>query len=163
MVQSLSWRANWFAGSQEIPRISRTPKVHYHTHKHPTTVSILRQSNPVHIPTYGILQNHANIIHPSTSSSPQWSPSIRFPQQSSIHTLFWPTSATWPAYFILLDFITRKILCEEYNSFSSPLCSLLHSPVTLYLLGPTILNKMFSNILSFLSFSNFSYDVSHPY
>ena len=33
MVQSPSWVANWFAASQEIPRISRNPKVHYHTHK----------------------------------------------------------------------------------------------------------------------------------
>jgi len=35
MVQSPSWEANWFAASQEIPRISRNPKVHYHTHKRP--------------------------------------------------------------------------------------------------------------------------------
>jgi len=33
MVQSPSWKANWFAASQEIPRISRNPKVHYSTHK----------------------------------------------------------------------------------------------------------------------------------
>ena len=33
MVQSPSWEANWFAASQEIPRISRNPKVHYHIHK----------------------------------------------------------------------------------------------------------------------------------
>ena len=33
-VQSPSWEANWFAASQEIPRISRNPKVHYRTHKH---------------------------------------------------------------------------------------------------------------------------------
>jgi len=35
MVQSPSSEANWFAASQEIPRISRNPKVHYRTHKHP--------------------------------------------------------------------------------------------------------------------------------
>ena len=33
MVQSPSWAANWFTASQEIPRISRNPKVHYRTHK----------------------------------------------------------------------------------------------------------------------------------
>ena len=32
MVPSPSWEANWFAASQEIPRISRNPKVHYRTH-----------------------------------------------------------------------------------------------------------------------------------
>ena len=33
MVQSPSWEANWFAASQEIPRILWKPKVHYRTHK----------------------------------------------------------------------------------------------------------------------------------
>jgi len=40
-VQSPSWEANWFAASQEIPHISRNPKVHYRTHKRPPPVSIL--------------------------------------------------------------------------------------------------------------------------
>jgi len=51
MVQSPSWEANWFAASQEIPSISRNPKVHYRTHKRPPPVPILGQPNPVHIPT----------------------------------------------------------------------------------------------------------------
>ena len=42
MVQSPSWEANWFAASQEIPRISRNPKVHYRTHKRPPPVSIYK-------------------------------------------------------------------------------------------------------------------------
>ena len=35
MVQIPSLEANCFAASQEIPRISRNPKVHYSTHKRP--------------------------------------------------------------------------------------------------------------------------------
>ena len=85
MVQSLSWAANWFAASQEIPRISRNPKVHYRTHKRPPPVSILGQPNPVHIPTSHLLEIHPNIIHPSTPRSPQWAPSLRFPNQDPIH------------------------------------------------------------------------------
>ena len=29
------WEANWFAASQEIPRISQNLNVHYRTHKRP--------------------------------------------------------------------------------------------------------------------------------
>ena len=90
MVQSSSWEANWFAASQEIPRISRNPKVHYRTHKCPPPVSILGQPNPVHIPTFHLLEIHPNIIHPSTPRSPQWSPSLRFPHQDHIHPLSSP-------------------------------------------------------------------------
>ena len=75
-----------------------------------------------------------------------------------------PIHATCPAHLILLNFITHTILGEEYKSFSSSLCNLLHSPVTSSLLGPNILlNTMFSNTLSFLSSRNVNYQVSHPY
>ena len=87
MVQSTSWEANWFAASQEIPRISRNPQVHYRTHKRTPTLSILGQPSPVHIPTSHLLEIHPNVIHPSTPRSPQWSLSLRFPHQGSIHPL----------------------------------------------------------------------------
>ena len=81
MVQSPSWEANWFAASQEIPRISRNPKVHYRTYKRLPPV----YPGPVHIPTSHLLEIHPNIIHPSTPRSPQRSPSLRFPHQDPIH------------------------------------------------------------------------------
>ena len=84
MVQSPSWEANWFEASQEIPRISRNPKVHYRNHKRPPPVSILGQPNPVHIPTSHLLEIHPNIIYLSTLRFPQWSPSLRFPHQDPI-------------------------------------------------------------------------------
>ena len=90
MVQSCSWAANWFAASQEIPRISRNPKVHYRTHKRPPPVSILGQLNPVHIPTSHLLKIYPNIIHPSTPRSPQWSLSFRFPHLDPIHSNILP-------------------------------------------------------------------------
>ena len=85
MVQSLSLAANWFAASQEIPRISRNPNVHYRTHKRPPPVSILGQPNPVHIPTFHFMEIHPNIMHSSMSRSPQRSLSLRFPHQDPIH------------------------------------------------------------------------------
>ena len=136
MVHSPSWEANWFAASQEIPRILWNPKVHCRTHKPPPPVPILGQPNPVHIPTFHFLEIHPNIIHPSTPRSPHWSLSLLFPHQNPIHPLSSPIRATCSAHLILLDFITRTILSEEYRSFGSSLCSLLHSPVTSSLLGP---------------------------
>ena len=82
MVQSPCWEANWFAASQEIPRISRNPEVHYRTHKRPPPVPILGQPNPVHIPTSHLQEIHPNIIHPSTPRSPQWSLSSSFPTKT---------------------------------------------------------------------------------
>ena len=75
-----------------------------------------------------------------------------------------PIRPTCPAHLILLDFITRTILGEAYRSFSSSLCSFLHSPVTSSLLDPNIsLSTLFSNTLSLRSSLNASDQVSHPY
>ena len=113
-MQSPSWEANWFAAGQEIPRISRNPKVHYHTHRRPSPVSILGQPNPVYMPTSHLLEIHPNIIYPSTPRFPQWSPSLRFPHQDPIHPLSSRIRATCPAHLILLDSIPR--ITNQYHA-----------------------------------------------
>ena len=120
MVQSPSWAANWFAASQEIPRISRNPNVHYRTHKLPPPVSILDQPNPVHIPTSHLLEIHPNIIHPSMHRSPQWSLSLRFPHQEPIYPPFYVhyVSAFVDFWFSLRQ--ERKILMILKDEFCSP-------------------------------------------
>jgi len=102
MVQSPSWEANWSAASQEIPRISRNPKVHYRTHKPLPPVPNLGQPYPVHITTSHLLEIHPNIIHSSKPRSPQWSPPLRFP-----HLLY--------RY--------NAIYLPKFNKFKTEICS----------------------------------------
>ena len=100
----------WFAASQQIPRISRKPKVHYRTHKRPPLVSILGQTNPVHIPTFHLLEIHPNIIHPSTPRSPQWSPSLRFPTE----TLYTPSRHPYTPHSQHISFLSILSLSQYW-------------------------------------------------
>ena len=165
VVQSSSWEANRFSANQEIPRILWNPKVYYRINKCLPPVPIPSQHDPVHDP-------HPN----SWRSILILSSYLRLGYQSGLFPSDFPTKpcirlssplpirATCLAHLIFLYLLTRTILGEEYKSFSSSLCSFLHSPATLSLLGPNIfVNTLFSNTLSLRSSLNVTNQVSHPY
>jgi len=122
--------------------------------------SISIQSIPPHPTSWrSILVLHSHL---------SWvSHAVSFPQVSQpnfVYVSLLPHTCCMPAHLILLDFITRKILSEEYKSFSSSLCRFLHSLVTSSLLGTNVLlNTLFSNSLSLRSSLSVSDHVSHPH
>ena len=131
-ITALLEKLTGFQLVNKFPRILWNPKVHYRIHKCPPPVPILCQLHPVHPPhpnsrSILILSSHLRLGLPSGLF-----PS-GLPNKTLYTPLLSPIRATCPAHPILLDFITRTILGEEYRSFGSLLCSL-----TLTLLNWTI-------------------------
>ena len=99
MVQSPSWAANWFAATQEIPRISRNPKVHYRTHA----------------------------LHALNSQIYFWDKTLRVSLSSTVHHQEFFTVHTAMVYVIQVCLqLASTIRAELVPSWS---CSLWHRPL----------------------------------
>ena len=123
------------------------------------TSPYLSQLYPVHTPTSYILTIHLNIILPSTPGSPKRSISLRFHHQNPEYD----SSLRHTRYMPHLDFITLKMVDEEYSSLSSSRYSFLHSHLTSSFLGPNFLNTLLLNTFSLHSSLKRSEQFPHPY
>jgi len=98
-------------------------------HASQTTLLVFRSRPPLpilsqhNLPTFHFLKIHLNIILPPMPVSPKWLFPLGFPTKTLYTSLLSPIRATCPTHLILLDFITRTILGEEYRWLSSSLCS----------------------------------------
>ena len=98
--QSPSWEANRFSASQ-IPRILRTPKIHYRIHKCPPPFPILSQLDQVHTHTSHLLKILLYIILPSTPGSPNWPLSLRFHHPKPTYASPLPHTHHMPCQFMV--------------------------------------------------------------
>jgi len=163
MLHSPSWQDNQFSDSPEIPHNLWNLQVNYCVtsarHVSLSWASSI-QSIPPHPTSWRfilILYSHLFLGLPSGLF-----PS-GFPTKTLCTRLPSTICATCPAHLKLLNLITQTILDEQYRSLSSSLCTFLHFPVTLSLLGPNILfSTLFSNILVLRSSLNMSDQVSPP-
>ena len=160
MEQSRSWEANRFSAGQEIPRILWNPKVHYRTHKYPTSAPILSHLDPVHIATSHFLKIHLNITLTSTPATPKWSLSLRFLHLSPVCISSLPQTCYIPRPSHSSPFDHPNNIGWAVRIIK--LFIMQFSPLPCYLV-PHRPNTLFWNTLSLHSFRNESEQVSHPY
>ena len=145
MWQSPSWEAKRSSASQEIPCILYYPEILYCIPSTSWRFTLILSSHKCLGFQSGLLPSG-------------------FPTKALYAPLFFPFRATCPTPLILHYLMTWIISGDKHRSRSSSLCSLLHSPVTLSLLGPNMfLSTLLSSSLSLCSSLNDGDQVSHPH
>ena len=143
-MQSPSWDADSSSAVQETLNILRNPTVHHREYqpatRFPPETHKSNPRRPILFKVLLLLCSHLSLDPPSDLFLPD------FPTKTpSLRTCHIPRPSHPPP-------ITTVVFCVDYKSWSSTLCSFLHSPVTSYLLRPNVFLSTFSsNTLSLRS------------
>jgi hypothetical protein len=157
-----TWEAMSYVAKGFFPSTLQNLEVHYLIHSSSPLVPILNQT--IHPPHTIYPKSNLNIIRPPTTTRTpsQLSLSLWLSYQKPTRIPLFPHSYSWPTLLILFNLIIRILLGEVYKSWSSSICSFLHSHITSSHFSPSILlNALFSNILSLCSSLNIKHKVSH--
>jgi hypothetical protein len=114
------------------------PKYTWFFHRSPS----LSQMNPVHTLTFYFTKIQSIVfphLHRSLRSGP-----FRFPNWILYTFFISPMDVTCLTHLTVLDMVTLIISCEEYNLWSSLLCSFAHPPGASSLSGPKFLSTLIS-------------------
>jgi hypothetical protein len=141
MGSSTTGEANSHSASQEMPRPSRKPNLHYRIHKSQPLIPILTQMNPIHNFLIYSTKTHTKIVLASTPMSLDWSLLYRYSDKNVIliSYLIHPCYMLISSNPILYHLISLIIFGEAYKLRSSSLRNLLQLPATYFILGPNIL------------------------
>ena len=123
-MEQSPWEANRFLGSQEIPRISWNPNVHYRGHNSLPLVPILSQINQVHVISFLVSKIHSNI---NLASNVYLFHVDSLPQVSVIHPTCHMCRPSHPPWFEHLSKIWWGV--NPWNSlyiFLQPTCYVIN-------------------------------------
>jgi hypothetical protein len=138
------------------------PKVHYRAHKTPPLDPILNQPNPACHIDYYVTKVHLNVILPPTPWSSQWSLYFGPPNKNLVNTSALPHAC----------YMSHQLHSPGFNHPNNirwriqavKFITMQFSPrFVSSLLGPNILNTLFSKTLSLCSSLKVRDQVSHPY
>jgi hypothetical protein len=148
--------------------LTKTPwrrklKVQHRIHKaHQRSLSWARWIHSTLPPPNNLPKDHFDPI-PSTPWSFKWSFSFGLSHQNPVQVSPFSHARHVPRPPHSPWFDLPNNICDDYKLWCSPLCNLLHSPLTSSFLGPHILLiTLFSNTLSLCSSPNVRDQVSHP-
>ena len=116
-MQRCPREADSSSASQAIFRVLCNPKVHCPVQKGSPLVTVLSQISPAHALSTGFFKIRQSVFHSLRQSFPNCLSRSR--HQTLYVTQRSPVCTTWPVHLIHLDFIARKIVGEEYKTWSS--------------------------------------------